>query len=100
MTGVGALFLFGGRSETIRGLRRDGRDERRQIDVHATALAGLAVIPAIIVAFIVELAGGTVARRTVGSARSAALPILLPSSTSQSAARSAAATHTPPWQHS
>jgi len=49
MTGVGALFLFGGRSETIRGLRGDGRDERfRQIDVHATALAGLAVILAII----------------------------------------------------
>jgi hypothetical protein len=59
MTGVGALFLFGGRSETIRGLRGDGRDERfRQIDVHATALAGLAVILAIIVAFIVELARG------------------------------------------
>jgi hypothetical protein len=49
MTGVGALFLFGGRSETIRGLRGDGRDERfRRIDVHATALAGLAVILAII----------------------------------------------------
>jgi hypothetical protein len=59
MTGVGALFLFGGRSETIRGLRGDGRDERfRQIDVHATAFAGLAVILAIIVAFIVELARG------------------------------------------
>ena len=59
MTGVGALFLFGGRSETIRGLRGDGRDERfRQIDIHATALAGLAVILAIIVAFIVELAKG------------------------------------------
>ena len=59
MTAVGALFLFGGRSETIRGLRGDGRDERfRQIDIHATALAGLAVILAIIVAFIVELAKG------------------------------------------
>jgi hypothetical protein len=59
LTAVGALFLFGGRSETIRGLRGDGRDERfRQIDIHATALAGLAVILAIIVAFIVELARG------------------------------------------
>src|SRR5215469_6894877 len=59
MTGVGALFLFGGRSETIRGLRGDGRDERfRQIDIHATALAGLAVIAAVIVAFVVELARG------------------------------------------
>ena len=38
----GALILLGAsRSETIRGLRGDGRDERfRQIDVHATALAG------------------------------------------------------------
>jgi Flp pilus assembly protein protease CpaA len=59
MTGFGALLLFGGRSETIRGLRGDGRDERfRQIDIHATAIAGLAVITAIIVAFVVELARG------------------------------------------
>jgi hypothetical protein len=59
MTGFGALILLGGRSETIRGLRGDGRDERfRMIDIHATALAGLAVIIAIIVAFIVELAKG------------------------------------------
>ncbi len=59
MTAMGAVFLFGGRSETIRGLRGDGRDERfRQIDIHASALAGLAVITAIIVAFIVEMARG------------------------------------------
>jgi hypothetical protein len=59
MTAFGALLLFGGRSETIRGLRGDGRDERfRMIDIHATALAGLAVISAVIVAFIVELAKG------------------------------------------
>jgi hypothetical protein len=59
MTGFGALILLGGRSETIRGLRGDGRDERfRQIDIHATALAGIAVITAIIVAFGVELARG------------------------------------------
>jgi hypothetical protein len=59
MSGFGALILFGGRSETIRGLRGDGRDERfRQIDIHATAIAGLAVITAIIVAFVVELARG------------------------------------------
>ena len=56
---TGAIFLFGGRSETIRGLRGDGRDERFQrIDIHATAFAGLVVIVAIIVAFIVELAHG------------------------------------------
>src|SRR5262245_23033572 len=59
IAGVGALLLLGGRSETIRGLRGDGRDERfRQIDVHATALAGVAVITAIIIAFLVELARG------------------------------------------
>jgi hypothetical protein len=59
MTAFGALVLFGGRSETIRGLRGDGRDERfRKIDIHATALAGLAVILAIIAASIVELARG------------------------------------------
>jgi len=60
LAGTGAIFLFGGRwSETIRGLRGDGRDERfMQIDIAATALAGMAVITAIIVAFIVELAQG------------------------------------------
>jgi len=59
MTGFGTIVLFGGRSETIRGLRGDGRDERfRQIDIHATAVAGLAVITAIIVAFLVEVARG------------------------------------------
>jgi len=59
MAGFGALILVGGRSETIRGLRGDGRDERfRQIDIHATALAGIALITAIIVAFAVELARG------------------------------------------
>jgi hypothetical protein len=59
MTVFGALILLGGRSETVRGLRGDGRDERfRQIDIHATALAGIVVLTAIIVAFIVEVARG------------------------------------------
>ena len=59
LAGAGVLLLLGGRSETIRGMRGDGRDERfRTIDIHATALAGLAVITAIIVAFLVELARG------------------------------------------
>jgi hypothetical protein len=59
MAGFGGAVLVGGRSETIRGLRGDGRDERfRQMDVEATAVAGLAVITAIIVAFVVELARG------------------------------------------
>src|SRR5262249_11922152 len=59
MASFGALVLLGGRSETIRGLRGDGRDERfRMIDIHATAFAGIAVITAIIIAFVVELARG------------------------------------------
>ena len=59
LAGFGALILLGGRSETIRGLRGDGRDERfRQIDICATALAGLAVIIAVIVGFLVEVAQG------------------------------------------
>ena len=42
MAVIGALFLFGGRSETLRGLGGPGRDERwARIDVHATALAGM-----------------------------------------------------------
>jgi hypothetical protein len=59
LAGFGVLVLLGGRSETIRGLRGDGRDERfRAIDIHATAIAGLVVISAIIVAALVELARG------------------------------------------
>jgi hypothetical protein len=59
LIGAGAIFLFGGRSETIRGLRGDGRDERfRDMDIKATALSGMAIISAIIVAFVVELARG------------------------------------------
>lgn len=59
MTAFGALVLLGGRSETIRGLRGDGRDERfRQIDTTATAIAGIVVFAAIFAAFIVEMARG------------------------------------------
>ena len=55
----GLLILLGGRSETVRGLRGDGRDVRfRTIDIHATALAGLAGLVAVIVGFLVELARG------------------------------------------
>jgi len=59
MAFAGAVFLFGGRSETIRGLRGDGRDERfAQIDLQATALSGVVLIIALIVAFVVEVARG------------------------------------------
>ena len=59
MVVFGALILFGGRSETVRGLRGDGRDERfRQIDLAATAITGMVVIAVIIGAFLVEVARG------------------------------------------
>jgi len=59
LAGVGLAVLLGGRSETIRGLRGDGRDEHfAKMDIHATALAGTAIITAIIVAFLVEIAQG------------------------------------------
>jgi hypothetical protein len=59
LAAFGAVFLFGGRSETIRGLRGDGRDERfHRMDINATAFAGTVVILAILVAFIVSLAQG------------------------------------------
>ena len=59
MVGFGLLVLLAGRSETIRGLRGDGRDERfAQIDLRATATAGFAIIVALIVAFLTEIARG------------------------------------------
>src|SRR5215475_14520398 len=59
MAGCGLLLLVGGRSETIRGLRGDGRDERfAQIDLRATAFAGLTLIVALIVAWLVQIAEG------------------------------------------
>jgi cobalamin synthase len=52
------LLLLGGRNETIRGLTV-GRDERfAQIDLRATAVAGLALITTVIVAWLVEIARG------------------------------------------
>ena len=55
----GLFVLAAGRSETIRGLRGDGRDERfAMIDLRATALAGLTVIIALIVAWLIAIARG------------------------------------------
>ena len=49
MAALGLVFLVGGRSDLVRGLRGDGRDEYWQrIDIHATALAGHVTIAAII----------------------------------------------------
>jgi hypothetical protein len=59
MAGFGLFVLFAGGSETIRGLRGDGRDERfAKIDTQATAVAGLAVLIALIVAWLVATARG------------------------------------------
>jgi len=59
LAAFGLIILLAGRSETVRGLRGDGRDERfAQIDLRATALSGLAVIVALIVAWLVATARG------------------------------------------
>jgi len=59
MAGFGLLVLLAGRSETVRGLRGDGRDERfAQIDLRATAVTGLVLIIALIVSWLVQIAQG------------------------------------------
>jgi hypothetical protein len=59
MAGFGLFLLLAGRSETIRGLRGDGRDERfAQIDLQATAVAGLVLIITLIVAWLTAIAQG------------------------------------------
>ena len=59
LAAFGLIILLAGGSETVRGLRGDGRDERfAQIDMQATALSGLAVIVALIVAWLVATARG------------------------------------------
>jgi hypothetical protein len=56
---VAALFFWGGRSETIRMIRGDGRDERwARIDLAATAITGLVTILVIIGACAWEWAHG------------------------------------------
>ncbi|MBO0685693.1 MAG: hypothetical protein J2P45_21255 [Candidatus Dormibacteraeota bacterium] len=59
MTVFGLAVLLGGRSETVRGLRGDGRDERFQmLDLRATAYTGLVLILVVIAGFLVEIARG------------------------------------------
>jgi cobalamin synthase len=59
LTAFGLFFLLAGRSETIRGLRGDGRDERfAQIDLQATAVAGSVLLVALIVAWLVAITRG------------------------------------------
>jgi hypothetical protein len=56
---IGAVFTFGGRSETVRQMRGDGRDERwARIDLAATAITGTVLIVVIISACFYEWANG------------------------------------------
>ena len=59
MTGFGVFVLLAGRSETVRGIRGDGRDERfAQIDLRATAVAGHALIVTLVVAWLTQISLG------------------------------------------
>jgi hypothetical protein len=56
---VGAVFVFGRRSETLQGLVGPDRDERwAMIDLRATALAGAVTIAFVIGAWLYEVARG------------------------------------------
>jgi hypothetical protein len=59
MAGFGLLVLVSGRSETVRGLRGDGRDERfARMDLQATATAGVVLILVLIACWLVQVARG------------------------------------------
>lgn len=59
MVAMGVFLLAGGRSDTIRGLRGDGRDERfAMIDLTAIAIVGIVLVAAVIIGFLVEVARG------------------------------------------
>jgi len=59
MSVLALVFLLGGRSETIRALRGDGRDEYwERIDVHASALSGFVMIGVVLGLTIWEWAHG------------------------------------------
>ncbi len=75
MTGLAVVVLLGGRSDLIRGLRGDGRDEYWQrIDVHATALAGNVLIVAVLAMCAWGGRTAMMAARTSSSARLRASP--------------------------
>lgn len=59
MGALAVVLLLSGRSETVKGLRGDGRDERfAMIDRRASAVAGTALTLAVLVAWLVEIARG------------------------------------------
>jgi hypothetical protein len=57
VTAVGSV-LFARHSETVRGLMDHGDERLSTIDVTATAGAGMAVIVAVLVGFLVDLGRG------------------------------------------
>jgi hypothetical protein len=59
MAGLAVVVLLGGRSETVRGLRGDGRDERfAWIDQTATLVAGQVLLGAVLALCLWEWAHG------------------------------------------
>ena len=59
MAAFGLIVALANGSETIRGLRGDGRDERfAQMDLRATAITGQVLILAVIISWLVEIAQG------------------------------------------
>ena len=59
LTGFGLFISLASGSETIRGLRGDGRDERFALmDLRATAITGHVLIIAVVTGFLVETARG------------------------------------------
>ena len=53
------VLIAGAYSETIRGLRGDGKDERfRMIDAQATAFAGVILMVTLIVLWVIEVVQG------------------------------------------
>ena len=56
---LAAVFAFGGRSDTLRGLGGPGRDERwASIDLRATAAAGTVLVFAVLGSWLWEVAHG------------------------------------------
>lgn len=52
------LWLLRGRSETLKGLVDHGDERINAMDLKATALSGIAVLIAVLVAFVIDIARG------------------------------------------
>jgi hypothetical protein len=59
LAAFGTMLAVGGRSDALRGMRGDGRDERwATIDLRAGALTGQVLIAVIVIAFVIEITQG------------------------------------------